>query len=125
MALVNAPFNGQVTLSVARSPTVELTGEYWVTKKVPEKAGLVALVTVPAGRTVTVAFVPSSGHSTESIAPAAKSWWNSRVIEPLCRPAILVLHCEPKAVVSCSSTSIGSSTDASDELKFVPLIVML
>lgn len=125
MALVNSPFNGQVTLSVARSPTVELNGEYWVTKKVPVKAGLVAEVAVPAGRTVTVALVPSSGYNTVSIAPAAKSWWNSRVIEPVRRPAILVLHDEPKAVVSCSSTSIGSSTEASDELKLVPLIVML
>jgi hypothetical protein len=40
---------------------VELNGEYWVTKYVPVKAGLLALVAVPAGRTVTVAFVPSSG----------------------------------------------------------------
>jgi len=125
VALVNAPVNGQVILSVAKSPTVDAKGEYWVTRNVPVKAGLLALVTLPAGRTVTVAFVPSSGQMTESIADAAKSWWNSRVIEPLCRPAILVLQVDPKAVVSCSSTSTGNSTDASEVLKFVPLIVML
>ena len=79
---------------------VELNGEYWVTKKFPVKAGFVALVTVPAGRTVTVAFVPSSGYSTESMAAAPKSWWNSRVIEPVCSPAIDVRKVAPKAVVS-------------------------
>ncbi len=81
-------------------------------------------LTVPeVGTTVTVALVPSRGQRIESSAPAAKSWWNSRVIEPDFRPAILVRHSDPKAVVSCSSISIGSSTEASEVLRLVPLMV--
>jgi hypothetical protein len=83
-------------------------------------------VTVPdVGVTTTVALVPSRGQRIESSAPAAKSWWNSRVIEPDFKPYILVRQELPKAVVSCSSISIGSSTDARDELTVPPLIVTL
>ena len=104
---------------------VELKGEYWVTRNSPEKVGLLADTVAEVGLTVTVALVPSSGYSTESIAAAPKSWWNSRVMDPVFSPAILVRNSAPKAVVSCSSTSIGNSTDASEVEKLVPLIVTL
>ena len=79
---------------------VEENGEYWVTRKLPEKVGLLADTVADVGLTVTVALVPSSGYSTESIAAAPKSWWNSKVIEPVCSPAIAVRKVAPKAVVS-------------------------
>jgi hypothetical protein len=77
------------------------------------------------GVTTTVALVPNNGNRIESMEPAAKSWWNSKVIEPDFNPAIDVLKVLPKDVVSCESTSIGSSTDANDVLRFCPLIVTL
>jgi hypothetical protein len=122
---VSGPLSCQVIPTVARSPTVEANGVYCETKKVPEYAGFDDVTEPEVGVTTTVAFVPSSGYKIESSAPAAKSWWNSRVIEPDFSPAILVRHSEPNAVVSCSSISIGSSTEASDELTVPPLMVTL
>ena len=79
---------------------VDENGEYCVTKKLPVKEGLLADTVADVGLTVTVALVPSSGYRTESMAAAPKSWWNSRVIEPVCNPAIDVRKVAPKAVVS-------------------------
>jgi hypothetical protein len=79
---------------------VDENGEYCVTRKLPEKVGFVDDTVAEVGLTTTVALVPSSGYSTESMAAAPKSWWNSRVIEPVCSPAIDVRKVAPKAVVS-------------------------
>jgi hypothetical protein len=75
---VTVPVVGQVTDSVAISPTEAENGWYCETKHTAVQAGLVAEVAELVGFTTTVAnelFVPvNKPDKTESTEEAAKSW---------------------------------------------------
>jgi hypothetical protein len=68
------PLVGQVTLKVARSPTVEANGWYCETKQTAEYEGLVEDTVALVGVMTTVAAVLSNGQSVWSTAALPKSW---------------------------------------------------
>jgi hypothetical protein len=54
----------------------------------------------------------------------AKSWWNSKVTELSCKPAMRVFAAaEENADVSITSVVVESETEAINELRFTELIV--
>jgi hypothetical protein len=83
---VTVPAEGQLTDSVAKSPTEEATGLYCTTLKVPVKEGLVADTEPLVGATTTVAIEPNRGERIASTEPAPKSWWKSIEIDASLRP---------------------------------------
>jgi hypothetical protein len=77
------------------------------------------------GLITTVALLPKSGYNVASTEAAPKSCIKFKVIDPDFKPAILVLHSPPNAVVSKSSAERVNSTELRLVEKFVPLINML
>lgn len=69
---MTVPVVGQVTDSVAMSPTLLAKGWYWVTVQTAVNAGFVDVVVVLTGFTTTVALLPNNGHRVASISPAPK-----------------------------------------------------
>jgi hypothetical protein len=73
---VTVPVVGQVTDTVAKSPTDDANGEYELHKTLAVYEGLVALTADEVGVITTVPIVPKSGNKVTSTAAAAKSWLN-------------------------------------------------
>jgi hypothetical protein len=124
---VTVPDVGQVTESVAISPTEAENGWYCETKHTAVQAGLVAEVAVLVGLITTVAYEPAvnSGARIASTEPAPKSWKKFRVTDPDFKPATRVLNPPPKAVVSISSAERSRLTLWRTLENAVPLTVIL
>ena len=121
---MTVPLVGQETLRVAISPTLDANGEYCVTKHTAVYAGLVVPIELEVGLITTVALDPNNGYSVASTDAAPKSCMKFKVNVPCFKPAILVLHSPPNAVVSKSSASSANSTELRLVANEDPLMVI-
>ena len=83
------------------------------------------MIVPDVGAIATATVDPISGNSSESTAPAPKSWWKSRDTDASFSPPIRVRYEEPNAVVSTSSVVMSRVTEAIELLSTVVPIVTL
>jgi hypothetical protein len=124
VARVTVPDTGQVTLSVAMSPTLLANGLYWFTRHTAVYEGFVAVVVPDVGLITTVAAVLSSGYKVASTDAAPKSCMKESVSDADFNPPIEVLHSPPKDVVSRLSDSMLSSALFKFVEKDVPFMLI-
>jgi hypothetical protein len=124
VALVMVPLTGQVTLSVAMSPTLLANGLYWFTRHTAVYEGFVEVTVPDVGLMTTVAAVLSSGYKVASTDAAPKSCMKESVREPDFNPPMRVRHSPPNAVVSRSSLSMLSSALFRDVENDVPFTLI-